>query len=536
MSAQIKQYPSMQSTLPTPPNEMLSGLGLKIHWNSSQLTFVNLTNVFQTALLVLGSPEADIDNSDDDTNTDMLVNVAWFDLGGNWPGTDESVTLYTANFITDAEFSSSTNINFSSSGTAANYAFTSTSATVNLAEVPPLEQIANILEFFDQSVSDGTLVGNGPGNSARGRLNALRNMIEAAGNLIVNEDIEGACQQLQDAFNRTDGQFPPPDFVAGDAASELAILIQNLRSDLACDVDSLDDELSNENFSGSTLLEKDPFDLDIDNNSTINALQVGEQIITPDPLRQCPRNQAVSVDAIYTTFPQNEKLSGLGLRIHYDSKNLSFDNFTDVFQSGLLVLGSPEVDTDNSDGDASTDMFVNVRWLDRLENWPSAGEETLYTANFITDAEFSSSTNINFSSSGTAADYGFTSTSAIIVLPTQFSPTLDADGNGTADALSDGVLIVRYLFSFTGNTLIAGAVAPDATRSTSKEIKAYLDCIGLALDIDGNGTADALSDGLLIVRYLFGFTGELLIAGAVDLGGTRTTPDDIQAYLDTLLP
>ena len=112
-----------------------------------------------------------------------------------------------------------------------------------LVKIPPLGQIANILNFFDQSVTDGALVGKGPGNSAQGRLNALRNMIEAAGNLIVDDNIEEACQQLQDVFNRTDGQFPPPDFVAGSAASELAELIQNLRNDLECDLDILSDEL-----------------------------------------------------------------------------------------------------------------------------------------------------------------------------------------------------------------------------------------------------------------------------------------------------
>jgi hypothetical protein len=46
---------------------------------------------------------------------------------------------------------------------------------------------------------------------------------------------------------------------------------------------------------------------------------------------------------------------------------------------------------------------------------------------------------------------------------------LDIDGNGEADALTDGILILRYLFGFRGATLIDGAVAPDCTRCTAPE-------------------------------------------------------------------
>ena len=94
--------------------------------------------------------------------------------------------------------------------------------------------IAKILDFFDASVADGKLFGCGPGKSADGRLKALRNMIEAAGDLIAAGDYEVACQQLQDAYDRCDGEFPPPDFVEGDAADDLATMILELMADLVC--------------------------------------------------------------------------------------------------------------------------------------------------------------------------------------------------------------------------------------------------------------------------------------------------------------
>lgn len=92
-----------------------------------------------------------------------------------------------------------------------------------------------ILDFFDESVADVTLFGIGPGRSANGRLNALRNMLEMAGDLINIPDIEGACGQLKAALKKCDGERKPPDFVAGPAASELYTMITELMAELGCE-------------------------------------------------------------------------------------------------------------------------------------------------------------------------------------------------------------------------------------------------------------------------------------------------------------
>jgi len=112
----------------------------------------------------------------------------------------------------------------------------------------------------------------------------------------------------------------------------------------------------------------------------------------------------------------------------------------------------------------------------------------------------------------------------------------DVDGNGVADALTDGLLIIRWLFEFTGDGLIGGAVASNCTRCSAPEIAAYLDQIEAALDIDGNGITDALTDGLLMIRYLFGFRGDALINEAVGSGCTRCDAAAISAYSASLVP
>jgi hypothetical protein len=47
------------------------------------------------------------------------------------------------------------------------------------------------------------------------------------------------------------------------------------------------------------------------------------------------------------------------------------------------------------------------------------------------------------------------------------------DGDGETGALTDGLLLLRYLFGFRDETLIAGALSSSATRDSSSEIETY---------------------------------------------------------------
>ncbi|MFS8086517.1 MAG: hypothetical protein ACMG6H_12865 [Acidobacteriota bacterium] len=116
------------------------------------------------------------------------------------------------------------------------------------------------------------------------------------------------------------------------------------------------------------------------------------------------------------------------------------------------------------------------------------------------------------------------------------SLSIDVDGNANYDALTDGLLIIRYLFGLTGTSLTNGAIGTAPTRSTPTEIMQFLDGIKSNLDVDGNGQSDALTDGLLILRFMFGLRGSSLTAGAVDPLGTRTTSTDIETYIQSLMP
>ena len=64
----------------------------------------------------------------------------------------------------------------------------------------------------------------------------------------------------------------------------------------------------------------------------------------------------------------------------------------------------------------------------------------------------------------------------------------DVDLDATVGALTDGLLILRYLFQFTGAVLTQGALGPGAQRTDPAAIVAHLDCLrATLLDPDGNG-------------------------------------------------
>jgi hypothetical protein len=114
--------------------------------------------------------------------------------------------------------------------------------------------------------------------------------------------------------------------------------------------------------------------------------------------------------------------------------------------------------------------------------------------------------------------------------------SLDIDGNGEFDALTDGLLIIRSFFGITNDALIAEAVGDNSTYGSAPEIQSRINSFQPSLDIDNNGETDALSDGLIILRYLFGINSSSLIDGVLSPDGTRTNLNHILTYFDTLIP
>ena len=134
------------------------------------------------------------------------------------------------------------------------------------------------------------------------------------------------------------------------------------------------------------------------------------------------------------------------------------------------------------------------------------------------------------------SDYDFDGVSALdeFLAGTIPSLSLDIDGNRQYDALTDGLLLLRSMFGLEGDSLISGTVAADAIYDDATDIQQRIELLGESADIDADGNVDALTDGLLILRYLFGLRGDTLIDSVVSAQANRTSAEDIEDHLSQL--
>lgn len=268
--------------------------------------------------------------------------------------------------------------------------------------------------------------------------------------------------------------------------------------------------------------------------------------------------------------------TGLGLGVVFNSSVLGPPDIEEVFASGLLVATpEAEADTADLDGDPRTDTVMRFAWLAATGRWEADGggvtllrlafphrrdsQETIsvvplgvgsprqFPSLRVTPGE-----NLRrlASSLPRAVEGGEPAIPGALTVESRAwveggdavaraagTPTcsLDVDGNGALDALTDGILIMRYLFGYSGAALVKDALSSGATRTTGEAVSAFLSdsaCLGM-LDVDGSGQRDALTDGVLAARYLFGFTGASLVSGALGAGATRTTPEAIAGHLNS---
>ena len=113
---------------------------------------------------------------------------------------------------------------------------------------------------------------------------------------------------------------------------------------------------------------------------------------------------------------------------------------------------------------------------------------------------------------------------------------MDFDQNGKGDALTDALLLLRYTFRLRGSDLTAGAIASDSPL-TAAEVEANVaEAVSSFADIDGSGHIDALTDSLLLLRYLFNLRGEPLVSGAISGDADRSASADVEAYIFKRMP
>jgi len=169
-------------------------------------------------------------------------------------------------------------------------------------------------------------------------------------------------------------------------------------------------------------------------------------------------------------------LNGLGLRIHYNSSVIDsfiLKNLLLVDLIGVDSTGTP--DLEDFDDDPLTDSFITVAWAVRSgSSWPGSASVKLFdlVLGFSEQLNPADSVNIRFSATSTHPGYGFSSSGLAAKVNMN---SLDVDGDGGNDALTDGLLILRRMFLLSDEALIQQAVSPLAKYKSAEEIASRID-------------------------------------------------------------
>lgn len=244
------------------------------------------------------------------------------------------------------------------------------------------------------------------------------------------------------------------------------------------------------------------------------------------------------LEVSYDTGDSNNQLTGLGMRVHFNSTLLSFKEITNLIEQDIIVNGQgPFSDEDDFDNDPLTDQYISFGWASLLGNWPDVDLPAVlmniaFDVSDAIDLDITTETSINFSDSALASGYQFESESYNLEL---VSTSWDFDGSGHADALTDGLMMLRYCFGLRGTFVTDSAMSPDSTMS-SEQVVAEIESALTMADIDDDGEVGALTDGLMLLRYLFGLRGDQITASAVGTNANRTSNEAIEAYLEAYMP
>ena len=168
------------------------------------------------------------------------------------------------------------------------------------------------------------------------------------------------------------------------------------------------------------------------------------------------------------SFADSALLTGLGLRLHFDSSALQVGDVKNLFLDGAQSTNLKD-DTSNFDNDASTDKFFLAAWADFGGNWPDGENQpiVLYTLPFTALSSFNGST-LKFTASATAAGYALESDDIDILLDI-FPPSISLIG-------SDIISLVGASYLDAGATAldnVDGDISDNIVATTNVDIKLF---------------------------------------------------------------
>ena len=374
-------------------------------------------------------------------------------------------------------------------------------------------------------------------------------------------------------------------FVCTSANQALTDLLSYSSSTLACDTDgdswadSVDScpDLSNSdqsNFDGDEFGDAcdadddndgiadvdDAFPLnasesaDLDGDGVGNATDDdddGDGVNDADDLFPLDPNEAVDTDGDGIGDNSDDDSDGDGVLNAEDSFPLDATESIDTDGDG--VGDSSDLDDDNDGILDVNDAFALISIVGYsdpdMDGYPSDCDQTCLDLGMIADADDDNDGIEDASDAFPLDDSEVSDTDGdgvgdnADVFPANPSETLDYDGDGVGDNADNCMLVSNSSQKNTDGDSEGDACDLDDDNDGVSDEQEFVDgtnpldgascsqCSSL-FDVDGDGEVRALTDGLIIIRYLFGFTGDSLTSGALGSGASRTT-QEIENYLDS---
>jgi hypothetical protein len=78
-------------------------------------------------------------------------------------------------------------------------------------------------------------------------------------------------------------------------------------------------------------------------------------------------------------------------------------------------------------------------------------------------------------------------------------------------------------------------MSPESTMTADQVEDTFENAMDIA-DIDNDGSVDALTDGLMLLRYLFDVRGNNLTQDVMGQNAGRTSQSEIEAHIEKYMP
>jgi acyl-coenzyme A thioesterase PaaI-like protein len=415
-----------------------TGLGLRIHFDSSALSASDIATLMTNDLLVnalVGSDDSDLDG---DASTDQYISFGWASLFGQWPNAAPA-DLASITFDIAEGATGSSAINFTASSNAAGFTFDDQSHEVAITGEDAL--VESQLSI-DSATGEVTLSGE-LDPATQSEYSFTVTATDTAGNSSDLDVVVDAEQPMVDAAMVVvvDGDTPSAPIYQASANVE----------GVSYQITDLTQYPDTEGGSGSS-----------ESQISIPELAAATQHVYVSSSTKSEDGTQETVVVSYNA--DDTTTTGLGLRIHFDSSVLSASDITTLMTNDLLVNAVVESDDSDLDGDASTDTYVQFGWASLFGQWPNSAPADLASITFDIAEGATGSSSINFSISSNAAGFAFDGQdhnlvlAAEAVVPAAELVIDNAAGTVSLDAAANSDVMPAYSFTVDGTDADGDAI------------------------------------------------------------------------------